>query len=479
MAFSSYGSLGTASLKGAAVSNIATISMNPNRNVPTNRLVVVWYGGDSWHSPASGENDPLNTMMDCRDSAGNVYTTVAGATDGQSNIYSECAIFVGFIRYPLTTSDTITCRQWVETPGQTTARGMSAEEFSTDSTTQWAVHDRLVTKVTNRATNPGAISVSGGQANRQYLYLHALSAEGPNTDTYTWDSTYTQIAGDGTTGGADDTNIHIRGGYRIATITGDTVSVTANTPTRDYTQILQSITEIDGAPDGDFPTVTDILDDFNRADENPVGTTLGNWDTTNCSPFSAGNTARHCEVVSNQLKGNPSFTNGGSWFQLLSPALFDGDGYEGFVTISTLGGCQLDIQGTGCTEGATADGLAIRWETGGNRISNYLNPGSVGNQGGVDGEKGNIWVNLVSGNSIGIQLRRINSSTAENAIYWWIERGNGWEVIFACHSPSSGLSGYATANRRMGLEISDSTCRLDDFGGGPFFATIPQIIRRL
>lgn len=454
--------------------------MSPSRDVPVGGLVVVWYAGDSYHAVGDDEGNPINRQMRCFDSAGNLYATIAGAGDGGSNIYSQCSIFVGYLRYRLTTSDTITVEQRVVTSGQMTARGMSAEEFSIPPTSQWAVHDRIPASNTRRAADPLSITVSGGQSGREYLYLHALSTEGPNTDAYTWDSDYTQIAGDGTTGGADDENIHIRGGYRIATIASDTVDVASDTADRDNTQVMQSITEIDAAPDGAFPT-TEILDDFNRANEDPLGTALANWDTGGCSPKSAGATTRHCELVSNQIKGSAATpSTGGSWFSLTWPALVEGDGFEAFCTLAVAGNVVLHMRGTGCAEAATVDGIAVGWSTAsGSNAGDNLLFGSSGNQGAVDQIRGRLWVDQTSGWKIGMQMRRIKSSPAENAIYWWIDRGNGWEIIFAAHAPATGLSGYAGSSGKIGIEIQDTVLRVDDVGGGPSHLFAPQIYRRV
>lgn len=70
------------------------------------------------------------------------------------------------------------------------------------------------------------------------LFLHVLGAEGANTDAYTWDADYTQFDGNGTTGAGAASNIHVRGGFRIANLATDTVDVTSTTGDRDYAQVM-------------------------------------------------------------------------------------------------------------------------------------------------------------------------------------------------------------------------------------------------
>ena len=113
-----------------------------------------------------------------------------------------------------------------------------------------------------RATCPNlTLSSLPSQA---YLFLHILGVEGPDTDAYTWDADYTQITTTGTTGGTDTDNVHIRGGYRIATLTGDTVGITSTTADRDLVHGLFALGEV--TLTATFPEY-DLLDDFDRSDE--------------------------------------------------------------------------------------------------------------------------------------------------------------------------------------------------------------------
>ena len=124
-------------------------------------------------------------------------------------------IYASQLRYPLTTSDTITVESGNHDPGNTWAKAMSVEEFDLGTGKRSCLPSTAGAVARTAAADPPSIGRTVDGPVKEVLYLHALAAEGPNTDAYTWDSNYTQIAGDGTTGGADDFDMHIRGGYRI------------------------------------------------------------------------------------------------------------------------------------------------------------------------------------------------------------------------------------------------------------------------
>ena len=76
------------------------------------------------------------------------------------------------------------------------------------------------------------------------MFFHTVGAEGPSTDAYTWTASYTNFTPVGTTGGLDDSNIHITGEQRILTGTGDSVDATSTTADRDYAQIYVALAEV-------------------------------------------------------------------------------------------------------------------------------------------------------------------------------------------------------------------------------------------
>ncbi len=494
MAFVALGNRGTASSKTAAAvagGSQSSLSMSPNQEIPRDRLVVVFAAQDSYSPVGGNEGSPSFTAA-CYDTAGNVYTTIAGGTDGQSNIYSQCQVYISRIRFPITVSDTITVYAKVQTFGQTAPRAMSVEEFSLDGDKVMALVDQQDYKVTNRAADPGAVNITGLQSGREYLFLHALAAEGPNTDAYTWDSDYTQISGDGTTGGADDSNIHLRGGYRIATRTSDTIDVTSTTADRDYTQEAHVLTEIPLVPNTSFPTNTTILDDFNRADEDPVNGGL--WDTGSCSPRVSAGSTRHCRITSNQLRASSATANvGGSWY--IDPTGTWGqmhvcEGFDLFATIAVSQAFMLTMRGIGCAESTNTNGLSMQYigpPTSGEILAAHLVFGSMSNNGSsIDNPRGRSWQTLPNGSRVGMSVVRVNDSpSSEQYIYYWLDTndGNGFRLIHAVHARGN-LSGSNGATAiKVGVAINNSVTRIDDIGGGPTSGWCdlfrPQFYRRV
>lgn len=492
MAFTHLGNRGHANAKTNATGASSEISISPDQTIPAGSFIVVWAAHDSFHPVGGEEGDPLPFTRRCDDTVGNVYVTVAGGTDGQSGIYSQVVIFVSQVQVAITTSDVIQVTSLVASSGIVDARAISVHEFSVDSDKFWAVADRTAQVVTNRATDPGSITWANGKSSTEYLILHGLSAEGPETDAYTWDSDYTQITGDGTTGGAADTNIHLRGGFRIASIASDTVDVTSTTADRDYTQCLQALTEIGSRRALSFPRNATILDDFNRADENPVDGGL--WDTSNCSPRSNAGATRHLRITSNQLRdssGSPGL--GGSWYDGTTfTDVFICDGFDVFMTMAVAGQATLTMRGSGCTETTTADGISVEYVTTG--FAELIGPslwfGSLGNAGKTDQNRGRAWLSMTNGWKMGIGMVRVDDGTLgvddENYIYWWINRGSGWEVVFAVHGygASAAFNGFDNSTRvKVGVGIDATATRIDDVGGGPtegwcLSGFIPQFYRR-
>ena len=473
MTFTALGNFGHANSKGTATGFVSVLTLTPTGTINAGELAVVWFAADSYHPGGGNEGDPVPFTSKCVDDAGNRWLTLAGGTDGQSNIYSECVVFVCLLEYALTTSSTLTVSAFVGTSGQVAPRAISLEAFSITAGNTVAVHDTTAAKVTNRGVDPGAITLGGGASGVEYLYLHALSAEAPNTDTYTWDANYTEITGDGTTGGTDDSNIQLRGGYRIATITTSTVDVTATTPTRDYTQVLQAVTEI---PTVTFPQGIPLYDDFIRADEDPLGTALGNWDTGSCGPSSNGATPRRLQLVSNRVIHNSTdLTLGGSWHTTALTALAVGEAMEAYVTLVTADAGWLVMQGTGCSETATANGVTLGSQAvAGEQIDVSWVGASAAQQGNADDIRWRCWLARVNGMRLGMHLARIASSPALNYLYFFLDTGDGWRLIGAIHGVAN-FAGYVAANPKLGLEVQANATR---FGPVYYGKTVPPATTR-
>ncbi len=454
MAFAFVGDRGATNQKSSGT----TLSMSPNANMPVGALHVVWFTTDSVHNPGSPEAD-FNRRMRAYDSAGNTYITLGAQTDGGTNIYCMAALFVSRLRYGLTTAQTVTVE--FDTNGGTQANAMMTAEFSmtVDPLMTWAVSSRGPVNSNSRAVDPPAVTISSLASGFQYLLLHLLAGEGPDTDAYTWDADYTQVSGSGTTGGADDTNQHIRGGWRIATLTTDTVDVTSTTADRDYTQIYTALCEV--AMDGAFPNWP-VLDDFNRADENPLDN--GTWNTTD-----SATDGQRGQLISNQAAAGT--TVGGSfWNTTLSGA--DGEAY---MTIATIGtsptATALHFHTAGQANTANMDGWAIEYTTGAtNSVGPHINVGSSANGASaaqVDNLAMRIWSTLTNGSKIGIQRRA-------PITHVWVDYagGGGWEWVAAVHESVTINAG------RPAFSLRASTTRIDDFGAGVEPGWAPQIYRR-
>lgn len=453
MAFASVGSRGSTSAKVSG----ATLAMSPTATVPAGALLGVWAAWDNNNGVSA--DGPLSAQLMASDSVGNVYVIAYSGQDIGAETRAHGAIFLCLVDTAITTSDTITVTNGTSAK---VAKAMSLWEFSIGANKVWATNALGPAQALTRAGDPAAVTL-GGMTSQEYLLLHVLAAEGPSTDAYTWDADYTQITSAGTTGGADDTNMTVSGGFRIATLTTDTVDVTSDTADRDYTQGLIALAEVDYDPA--FPTFS-ILDNFNRADENPLDN--GTWDATACN--AAASTARKLKIVSNQCAEADAgaSNNGGQWW--LSE-LTTNDA-EVFVTLATEPSAATNngfgpiLHGDGCGGAGTRTGFQARWvkrDTGASAFD-YIVHGHAG----FAGPTGHCLVirNMAAGVKLGLQKRG-------SALHCWFDIGAGWQWTAAS---------YVEANNwiegKLGLEMQGDAGRCDDFGGGASQTLAPQIYRR-
>jgi len=421
--------------------------MSPTSTVVVGNLLVVWVAWDSAHNPAAPQGN-LNGRLAIADSKNNIWSTLACDTDGGTNIYSMAGLFVTRVRTEILTTDTITFTHQTSL----VAKGMSAHEFSMDSTMRWATTDNGPVVVTSRAIDPPAITI-GGLDSQAYLFLHTLGAEGPNTDTYTWDADYTQIAQAGTSGGVDDTNITVNGGYRVATLTTDTVDVTSLTADRDYTQVYVALCEV--PYEAGFPSAP-VLDAFNRADENPLDNLT--WNTGTCTP--SFNNTRKLRIVSQVVASSDGVNGGGQWWLANIPT----NNAEVFCSMPTAPttfnlGFSIVLHGSGCGPLATRNGYEAGWRKREDPsqavVADNILLGGAGNVSNVEPFV-RIWRPITAGNKLGIQRRtKVNNC--------WIDEGSGWEWAGAIYF-NTGSQVFSSG--LLGLQAYDPVTRLDNFGGG-------------
>lgn len=466
MSFTHVGNLGTNSVKPTPVSDDwAYLDITLAGDVDEGQIIVVWFACDNVRDAANPGHQTLYGRMACLDSQDNFYSTLAARSEGAIHANPMGAIFVTRVSRALGAGDTISAKYPALVGGGVAA--ISAHQFDCDFDLRWAACSDIFVDVT-AGSDPASASISGLGSSREHLFLHLLGAEGPDTDAYTWDADYTQITGAGTTGGSDTSNIHVRGSWRIATLTGDTVDVTSDTADRDYIQALVALTEI--IYDEEFP-LEPVLDDFNRANESPVSRN-GDWDTV----FSAGPSDASADlgaVVSNQFHAvNGTF--GGSFYT--DENYQDADG-EVYVTIATKGaypgGASIAFNASGRAENGSLQGIAAIWNledpTNGRTAMDCILFGNSDLTGDTSGEYFRAWIPQADGVKFGIQRRYPDAAL-------WVDVGNGWEWAGALHGTSGVQTGF-TNGGKFGLSVYDATVRCDDFGGGPLWR--PGYYRRL
>lgn len=234
MTIASAGSVGTAQAKATG----SSLAITTTATIPAGNLAIVAYATDNLDT-SDGETSVVTGVTD---SAGNTWQKAAEFTNTSAGAVGDgvlVSIWLTVATVQLNSGGTITITQGSDTNG----RAGSCWQF-TIGTAGVTVADYEVGG--GESNTIPDISLSG-LASQEYLFLHGLGIEGPNTMAYTEDGDYTSISADGTTGGGGATNISIRGGWRIATLTGDTVSVSiANNTTTAH--ILVAIAEAAAGP---------------------------------------------------------------------------------------------------------------------------------------------------------------------------------------------------------------------------------------
>lgn len=447
MAFASLGSIGGTSTKVAG----QTLAFSPSQAVTPGNLVVIWA---SWASDYFfGPNDLVNGVLACEDDAGNVYTSVWSVYPFVPNL---CAVFVSRLTSDLTTSSTITL---THRNAGLVAKGCSGWAFSTSgSTFRWAVLNDLTVNGGSVGTDPGPLTISG-LPNNEYLLLHNLTAAAPDTDAYTWDADYTQIDTFGTSGGAASSNITCLGGWRIATLTTDTVDIQSDTADRDYDQALGALREIPYSPY--FPT-TPLLDDFQRADQEPLPSPP--WDTTADRPQVG---SAQIQNLSNLAARGSAGTGGGSQYY---DTTFTGPDAEVWAVAPTPGGWTIFLHGTGSGAAATevAYGATYQPQPGSPYAGYFVAFPLAGFTGiGVGGTNPNVWGQLASNSRIGLQFDN-------PVVSLWI--GNGGVFVWAAAYYITD-AGSLLNTGRLGLAfLGDTATRVSEFGGG---ITVPPPTTRI
>lgn len=211
MAFASVATLGSSQEKTSDTSLVLTTSAT----LQVGNLAVLAIALDNF-AGADGDNGEIASVVD---SAGNTWVEVIEHTNSQGSAAAGATVALW---YTIATSELASGGTITITLGNAvTAKAASAWEFTTAAA---SLSIGGSTQVLNDGADPAAISLAS-LPSREYLWVHALAEEVPNTAGYTEDADYTSMTADGTTGGSGPTNMRIRAGFRIMTGTGDTVDV--------------------------------------------------------------------------------------------------------------------------------------------------------------------------------------------------------------------------------------------------------------
>lgn len=443
MGWASVGALGNAHLKAAGTREMG---FTATRAVSVGQLVAIWV---SWESrgPSGGIGlgrvvSPSHLVVDAR---GNIYTAIFSREDSGTTAATG-AIFVSQIQHALSVGDLIRDLYINTLP---VARSIAGHVFSMDAGMYWLANDVGPKQEHTTSGDPVTVTLSGLDS-QEYLFLHLLGSRGPDTDAYTWDANWTQITGDGTTGGADTSNVQLRGGYRILTGTGASCTVTSDTADRDYVQGMVALSQY---PLPAFPT-TPVLDTCTRANEDPIDGGL--WDASACT----ASFNFHLKLVSNEIV-NQSTVDGGSWW-LTSNASNDAEVY---VTLTTAGPAGLALHASGCGEVSTRSGYGAEWNpSGGLFIADCIYTGDLGNSAGISGGAG--WLSQrdpANGDKLGLQKDG-------SALICWLNEGVSWVPIAGMYCQQE-----VHTDGKMGLTMKGNVPHCDDFGGGIHVPVIPTL----
>jgi hypothetical protein len=447
MSWASIGSRGTAQAKTSG----ADLSFSPTSTVAAGRVLVVCcaWAIDYTRTP-EGANWPSVAVHDTKN---NLYTQLGGFS-----FYSFVAIHICQVSSPITTGDTITLHH--RNPAHE-PKAVTAWEFSKDASLVWArYHDPTANGSGPTTTMTDTIGGVGVQYefHREVLIIDAWSSMGPETDSYTYDSDYTPMTKAGTTGGGAESNVTVTASFRIATIPNDSIQTTRDVA-RHTDASTVAIYEATFIPD--FPRFP-VLDDFNRADEDPLdNSTWMTWLGDGCTAGYGGGELRIAGNEAAKSIVNP-WGAGSQWWDDATASF--GDYAEVYATVNTYGQAGVILDGTGCGHNATMGGYSAFFapQSSGYFPDDQLFNGFAGQTGWIGGNGLHTWIDGLDGWGIGLQ----RTSCPHNFIHAWINRGSGWEWASAWNEIVFGPYNVPGQNK-LGLSVwGDNNTRLDDFGGG-------------
>jgi hypothetical protein len=209
-----------------------TISCTSSATVPVGDVVLVFSAWDN-----AGTSDADTTQLSCSDSVGNTYTRAGERTEGTGG--ADAGV-VAILCYSKVTTQIETTSTITVTSDSRTAKGIRARQYTIGAGNIVSVAALLT--VSDGGVDPTTLTISG-LPSQEYLFVEVIGAEGPSTDTYTYQASYTNFSPIGTTGAAAASNIHVTAEQRIFTGTGDTVNPESNTADRDYARVYVALKE--------------------------------------------------------------------------------------------------------------------------------------------------------------------------------------------------------------------------------------------
>lgn len=238
MAIAHVGNAGTATSKSSGTTLVLTVSAS---FASTDLAVVI----TSWDNTDTTIGD--STRLSCSDSSGNTYTKLREYTysEGAAGDGATGAIFISRISSALTagaSSITLTSNT------ACTAKAVSVRKFTTGA----AVALEQTQVGTANENQPPSLTTSG-MTSRSYLHIRCDASEDNGDPIWAQDADYTDFTTANTVGGALVSNVTLFGGFRIATLTGDTAAPTGEN--RDRVAILAAIYETAGTDKAIVPAV--------------------------------------------------------------------------------------------------------------------------------------------------------------------------------------------------------------------------------
>lgn len=207
---------------------IDPLVITPLATISAGSILVVFAAFDSSLNGAS-DIGPVT------DSKGNTYSLVLEAFPQGSETLAQIAIYASKLTAELTTADTVS----IQNNSLRSALCGGLSQFSVAAGKTFSVAG--TNTADGNGTTPSA--TISGLSSIERLWFGLVGVEGPNTDSFTQDADYANATVTGTSGAGAASNMSLRTGTRIATLTGDTYNPTITG--RDWTCGLAALDEVD------------------------------------------------------------------------------------------------------------------------------------------------------------------------------------------------------------------------------------------